>query len=68
MYSFTSSRKVASASRPCANCGSPLPVPAGAAQEAEALCSTCARPIRLGAVRSPVARLGGQARPIRASR
>jgi hypothetical protein len=63
MYSFTSSRKVASIQKPCANCGAPLPVPQGAAREAESLCANCARPIRLGAVRSPVLRPHGAPRP-----
>jgi recombinational DNA repair protein (RecF pathway) len=62
MYSFTRPRKVASVSKPCANCGAPLPVPAGSAREAESLCSNCARPVRLGAVRS-VGHLNGEARP-----
>jgi hypothetical protein len=62
MYFFTSSRKVASVSKPCANCGAPLPVPAGTAREADALCSNCARPVRLGTVRAPVARSTGGAR------
>jgi hypothetical protein len=54
MYAFSSSRKTAAQTRPCANCGAPIAVPAGAAREADALCANCVRPIRLGAVRAPV--------------
>jgi hypothetical protein len=68
MYLFTSARKVASASKPCANCGAPLPVLAGTAREAEPLCANCARPVRLGALRAPVARQHDPARPAGASR
>ena len=53
MYAFTSSRKIAAQTKPCANCGAPIAVTAGAAREAETLCASCARPIRLGAVRAP---------------
>jgi hypothetical protein len=56
MYAFTSTRKLAATTRPCANCGAPIAVVAGAAREAETLCASCSRPIRLGAVRAPLAR------------
>jgi hypothetical protein len=68
MYSFTSTRKVASVSKTCANCGAPLPVPVGTAREAESLCSNCARPIRLGALGPPVTRQNGETRPAVAAR
>ena len=54
MYAFSSSRKTAAQTKPCANCGAPIAVLAGSAREAESLCATCTRPIRLGAVRAPV--------------
>jgi recombinational DNA repair protein (RecF pathway) len=53
MYAFTSSRKLAAMTKPCANCGAPIAVQAGSARETETLCASCARPIRLGAVRAP---------------
>ena len=53
MYAFTSSRKTAAATKPCANCGAPIAVQAGSAREGDTLCASCARPIRLGAVRAP---------------
>ena len=42
MYAFTSGRRLAATTKPCANCGAPLPVPAGAARDAETLCSDVA--------------------------
>jgi recombinational DNA repair protein (RecF pathway) len=53
MYAFTSSRKLAATTRPCANCGAPIAVQAGSARETDTLCTNCVRPIRLGAVRAP---------------
>ena len=53
MYAFTSTRKIAAQTKPCANCGAPIAVVAGSAREADTLCASCARPIRLGAVRVP---------------
>ena len=53
MYAFTSSRKTAAQTKPCANCGAPIAVLAGSAREAETLCANCVRPIRLGALRAP---------------
>jgi recombinational DNA repair protein (RecF pathway) len=53
MYAFTSTRKTAAQTKPCANCGAPIAVVAGSAREADTLCASCARPIRLGAVRAP---------------
>ena len=53
MYAFTSSRKLAATTKPCANCGAPIAVTAGSARDAETLCANCVRPIRLGAVRAP---------------
>jgi recombinational DNA repair protein (RecF pathway) len=54
MYAFSSSRKTAAQTRPCANCGAPIALVAGSAREADVLCANCARPIRLGAARAPV--------------
>lgn len=49
----------ASSAGKCALCGQPLPVQLDVARDPEPLCSTCARPVRLGGVRAP------QVQPVR---
>lgn len=59
MY-FTIGRRHTTAGmlKTCTLCGAQLPLPAGAAQPAESLCATCARPVKLGGARADVARAG----------